>query len=206
MTLRSLLPLAACAALTLLAACGTYRPGYRYGPGPVVATTESRARVLASVVGLRRASQDVPESVEVRLRVEAPEDRAVTLDRAALRAVSADLQELPLVAFSPQGDESVSPGTAKQWTAWFGLPEGDADAVDLNGLDVRWRLRTGPQSVAEGHAKFERDALEAPYPLYSPYGHWGFGFGYGHGHWSHGHWGHGHWGHGGWHGSIGYHW
>ncbi len=177
MTHRILIP---AAALLLLSACSTYRPGFQYSPAPAVAVTESKARVLAAVEGVRRASaaDGLPESVDVRLRIEAPPDRDVTLQKEHLNAVSADLIDLPLVGFGPDGDTTVPAGTSRQFTAYFGLPE-DVD-VDLDGLAVRWRALVG-NKTADGHVNFER-VRYAYHDAYPHYGHWSFGFGHYGGH------------------------
>ena len=188
MTHRFLLPTAA---LVLLAACSTYRPGFQYSPAPAVAVTESKARVLAAVEGVRRASSadGLPESVDIRLRVEAPADRDVTLVTEHLNVVTADLIDLPLVGFGPEGNTTVAAGTVRQFTAYFGLPE-DVD-VDLGGLNLRWRAVVGTKT-ADGQVNFER-VRYAYYDPYPHYGHWSFGVGH-------------HGGHGGYGFGIGHHW
>jgi hypothetical protein len=169
----------------LLCACQTYDSRFAFEPAPHGTTVtrkdndEAAARVLASVVGVRRADSDTqrPREIETRVRVENVGQEPITFDPQSLVLVTADLVELQPTLVEPPSIPEIPPGGDATVTAYFPVPGGGGsyDARTLAGLDMRWHLRIGARPVS-GNSQFRMraDAYYAsyyyyPYPSYYGY-------------------------------------
>ena len=139
--------------LLLAAGCSQYVEGYQYVPRPALAVVApaaaqqpSPATVQASIAGIRRDHDGIPDSVEVRLRVDNTGTDAVSLDLASL-----ELSNSALLKFPPPVIRQPAPSAQSAWiVAYFPMPEGrDYDDVDLSSLQLRWQLHAGPRTVSQ---------------------------------------------------------
>jgi len=156
-----------------------YVDGYLYQPRPVVADIPATqpndpppVRAYASVVGVRYEDQkaNVPESVEVRLRLDNNGPEPISLNPTSLELTTGNLFRFgpPVVAPAPV---MLTPGESALVTAYFPFPDGKSyDDFDLDSLQLRWGLQIGPQPV-EQIADFQREYQRVYYYRDDPY--WG---------------------------------
>ncbi len=161
----------------LLVGCGTYRSGFEYQPRPASRqippdAAEPDARVLASVIGIRRDARDVPHAntIEVRLRVEATGERPVELLPESLSLVSADLKLLGAPTVEPGDPPAVEPGDRQLVTAYFPIadePETDGGGeLDVAGLNLRFAVMVGRQRHVQSISFELREREYREYPRY----------------------------------------
>lgn len=174
-TPRRLRPLAV-GALLIATGCQSTWYNARFTPAPVeaqvIAAGEplAQARVLATVLGIRRPDAEAsPQgSVEVRMMVENLGATAATLDPDWLQLVDAELHAFadPRVTPAPG---AIEPGASETYDVSFPLGEVAYGDYALSGLNLRWRVVFDERSVTAG-ANFERYQRSAAYPgYYDPY-------------------------------------
>jgi hypothetical protein len=192
------------ALLALIAGCSAYDSRYEFEPRPLevghlVAGREDRAAsVLASVVGVhkRDVEQDIPSSVELRLRVDSATDDEIRLGPASVQLFAANLAAFPEPVV-PGGELVVPPRGSGTLTAYFPFPDGKVPGpFDLEGVSARWKLDIGGRE-STGNATFSRRSHDDGYYPF------GFGFGFGVSNWSTYHHRHHHHGRGHDHGRSG---
>jgi hypothetical protein len=190
MLFRLLSPARLCFALCLpivllfLGGC-TYSPyvdGYFFLPRPVVANLPATqpsqpppVGATASVIGVRwqdrRAS--LPESIEVRLRIDNNGPWTVTFDPRYLQLSTGDLVQFPQPITEPGAPVTLGPGESTMTTAYFPFP-GDRSYAefDLRTLQLRWFVYLGQQrvqQVADFHQSY-RSYYSDDGPYYGAYG------------------------------------
>ncbi len=173
--------------LGFLAGCSSYVDGYYYMPRPVVAEIPSTqpaqpppVAAFASVVGIRREDKKllIPESVEVRMRLDNNGPPTVTFDARSLELTTGDIVRFPPPLIETSGPMVLMPGESALVTAYFPFPGGKSyDDFDLSSLQLRWASMIGPQRV-EQIANFRQDYQRYYYsdPYWGPYGYYRPGF------------------------------
>ncbi len=149
----------------VLGGCSGYDHRYVFLPGPIdveaaVPGVEGvePARTLVSVVGVRKADPKagLPESVEVRLRVENTSPVDIRFDPASLQLVSAGLERFPDPIVQPMRGVTLAPGESAQVDAWFPFRADERPTeMDLSGLNLRWTIVIEGQRVTSS-ASFQR--------------------------------------------------
>lgn len=143
---------AAMAMAATLGGCASAVTFHSYAPRPgtvVVgdaATPGDSARVLASIVAVRREDPKAgkPATVEVRMIVRNTGEGAVSLDPNAMRLVSADLLSFGAPTPPAQPSVNVSPGQESALTLYFPTPgEMRLEQFDLDSLTLTWTMRLG---------------------------------------------------------------
>jgi hypothetical protein len=168
----SALALAACAA-------GAWHP-ISYAPPivevPLASTSVlgSQVRALATILGVARAREGLPERVLASLRVENLGTVTARVPADGFGLVAGDL-----AAFGPatvRGEAApIPPSGSGLIEVWFPLPEGrGADDVDWTGLNLRFAVEFEGSRVTTG-ATFTRS--DFPYGYGEPRMHVGLGFG-----------------------------
>jgi hypothetical protein len=165
--------------VSFLAGCSSYVDGYYYMPRPVIAelpaTQPSQpppVTAFASIVGIRRQDQKaaLPESVEVRLRLDNNGPPTTTFDVRSLELTTGDLARFPPPLIQTSGPVVLMPGESALVTAYFPFPGGKSyNDFDLSSLQLRWAIMLGPQRI-EQIANF-RQEYPRYYYYYDPY--WG---------------------------------
>jgi hypothetical protein len=173
--------------VSLLMGCSPspYVEDYFYVPRPVVknmpATHPSEpptVSAFATVVGIRTADkkQSIPESIEVRLRIDNNGSQAIEFNPRSMQLTSGSLFRFPAPILESAGAVTVSSGESALVAASFPFPEGKSyKNLDLQTLILRWELRIGSKriwQVANFHRQYPRYYYD-PYWYYGePY--WGF--------------------------------
>ena len=174
-----------------LGGCSTYIEGYHFVPRPAVALVPGTQPIqpppsaaIVSVVGVRRgnSSEGVPESVEVRMRLENNGPETVVFDPKTMELLDGGLLEFPPAMLRPPQPVTLAPNQAVVIAAFFPFPPGHSYAnTDLEQLQLRWRVEVGGQEVGQV-ADFRRVIREyynpywdEPYPPYGFYGGVGVG-------------------------------
>lgn len=175
----------ALAASASLGGCSLYRPGYYFEPRPVdveVAVPDAPdaepAHILVTVFGIRRADdeQQLPESIEVRLRIENTSPYALSFDPSTLTLFSADLAQFANPIARPPGSTEALPGASAVVDAFFAFPPGTGrHDFDLSGLNLRWTIQINDTPITST-ADFVRRREYYP-DRYYPYSHFHFGLG-----------------------------
>jgi len=181
----------------LLGGCSTYIDGYHYVPRPAVALVPATqpsqpppCAAIASIVGVHREDRGagVPESVEVRMRLENNGPESVVFDPRTMELLDGGLMEFPPPVLRPAQPVALAPTQAVVVGAYFPFPPGRSyKNTDLESLQLRWRLQVAGQEVGQA-ADFRRmirtyNYYPYPYPDYPPYGVYptvgvGVGFGF----------------------------
>jgi hypothetical protein len=171
-----------------LPGCTEYLGDYQYMPRPLLAEvpptpplTAPPLAVLASVMGVHRADskQAIPESVEVRLRLDNHGPGLVTFNPQSLELTSGALVRFPPAVTSPAPPLSVPTGQSATIIAYFPFPPGQSyHHTDLESLQLRWLVQIAGQTIAQV-ANFRRvypryyydpyAGPYAPYPYAYPY-------------------------------------
>ncbi len=162
--------------LVLLMGCAPYVGGYYYEPHPGLVqipatqpTQQPTLSALATIVGIRYEDDRVhlPESVELRLRLDNTGDEPVTFDPRSMNLSSGDLLRfLPAIANPPEA-VMIPPGQSTWFVANFPFPPGTSyGQFDLSALQLRWTVQTAGKSQ-DLVIDFRRSAY--PYGYYGPY-------------------------------------
>ena len=162
--------------LAALTGCSPYYDDYRYSPRPAVAeihpTNGPRSTVataMASVIGFRRADRDrgIPDSVELRLRLENSGNDPITFDPRTLVLTSGQLVTFPPPILRAPDTITLDSGQATSLTVFFPFPP-RVDWDQFDTLVLRWIVRIRDQPVTQT-LRFRRVYVSAYY--YDPY--WG---------------------------------
>lgn len=171
--------------LLLVVGCSQapYVEGYYFSPHPALAeipaTQPSQPPPLAAyatIVGIRRPDdkQQIPFSVEVRLRLDNNGPYPVSFDPRSLDLQTGDLLEfLPVVITNP-APFTLPPGDSAVITGDFPFPDGlSYDRVNLGTLILHWYLQIGPQPIKQ-NVQFQEEIRPSyydpywyPYPVYA---------------------------------------
>lgn len=170
--------------------CSTYVEGYHYVPRPAVALVPATqpsqpppVATIVSVMGIHRAQKDIPESVEVRLRLENNGPETVVFDPRTMQLLDGGLMEMPPPILRPPTPVTIGPNQSVVVGAFFPFPPGRSyKNSDLETLQLRWRVQVGSMDVPQD-ADFRRVVRvyynpywDEPYPYPYPFlGGVGFG-------------------------------
>jgi len=157
-----------------LGGCSQYVDGYRYAPQPALVPVASSnpqehspVTTLVSVVGVRRrdAKENLPASVEIRVRLENTGSQPVLFDPGSLRLATGDLESFPPPQTLPPGPQTIGAGQVAEVRAYFPFPPGRSyDTMNLASLLLTWNLQIGQQNVPE------RTQFTLLVPVYYYYG------------------------------------
>jgi hypothetical protein len=171
--------------LMWLGGCSAYVEGYRYVPRPAVAlvpgTQPSQpppVATIVSIVGVHREdkSAGVPESVEVRMRIENNSPETVVFDPKSIELLDGGLMEFPPPIVRPPQPETLAPQQSVVVGAFFPFPPGHSyKNTDLESLELRWRIQIGGSEITQSadFRRMIRPYYYYPYPDYSPYPFYG---------------------------------
>ena len=138
-----------------------YEPGVYYEPQPALVEVVYRAAgqpqqvpltVLASVQGIRRAEAKagIPQSMEIRLRLENHGPSHVEFDPGSLELTTGALRTFPPARVQQPSPVELSPGQSQTIIADFPLPGGlDTRSPELDHLRLRWRVTINGQPVPQ---------------------------------------------------------
>jgi hypothetical protein len=171
--MRNLLSLGALLLLVSLTGCSPYLDDFDYRPRPAVSEIRSSAASqtpalvsLASVIGVHRQDKklDIPESVEIRLRLENNGPEAVVFDAKTMELTSAHLTPFPPPITRTPGSIALNVMEATTLTAFSPLPP-HPERGDLDSLTLRWIVQVGNQRLSQS-VNFQR---VYPTYYYDPY-------------------------------------
>ncbi|MBI1370648.1 MAG: hypothetical protein GC162_18580 [Planctomycetes bacterium] len=160
-----------------LAGCSTavYNTDYTYRPRPLevpmAVGDQTQVRALATIVGLRNETDAAPAAIDVRLRLDNVTDQPARFDPAALALFDAAIKQFDPPTVAPAGVQTIAPGQSATIEAAFPLPGSGLytnRGFDLDGLNLRWTVTVGSQSLSHS-ATFLRkpdETLYRPYPYY----------------------------------------
>jgi hypothetical protein len=167
-----------------LVGCSPYVDDFDYRPHPAVAEVHSSAQsqspaavAMGTVIGVHVADKklDIPESVEIRLRLENNGPEPLSFDPATMEMTSAHLQPFAPPIIHAPGTITLNSNEAATLTVFFPLPA-HSEAGDLESLTLRWIIQIGAQKLTQ-RVTFQRiyprvyydDPYWRPYYGYPPY-------------------------------------
>lgn len=173
--------IAALIGLTFLCGCSTYVGDFQYAPHPALAEIppnppdkDPPVTAFASVIGVHRADgdQDIPESVEVRFRLENNGPHTITFDPSSLQLMTGDLLAFEPPIVHPAHVVTISPSDVVMVDGFFPFPPRHSyHDIDMSALELRWREQIDGSPVTQG-TSFRR-----VYPYHYYYGpdpYWGY--------------------------------
>ena len=162
----------------------TYSPyvgGYFFVPRPAIANLPATqpsepppVSASASIIGVRWEDRkaSLPESIEVRLRLDNNGPWTVTFDPRYMQLSTGDLVQFPQPITEPAAPVTLAPGQSTLATAFFPFPGGRSyGEFDLRTLQVRWNVYLGQQrvqQVADFHQSYRSDYYDDG-PYYGAY-------------------------------------
>jgi hypothetical protein len=172
--------------LSLLAGCSDYANSFDYVPHPALVEVEPAppdkappVSALASIIGVHHLDSDreLPESVEVRLRLENNGPHTVTFDPQSLQLSTGDLLEFDPPIVRPSHSVTLAPSDVAIFDGFFPFPpRRSSDSIDMRSLQLRWHVQIDGSNVGEA-VSFRRTY---PYRYYYadpyPYPYWGPGY------------------------------
>jgi hypothetical protein len=153
---RSLFPVICVFVLAYVPGCSPYEDDFQYVPRPALAEVRSTssqqataAASLVSVIGVRREDrkEGIPESFEVRMRIENDAAEPVVFDPKTLDMTNGQLLPFPPPIVRPPGVVTVPSMRSANLTAFFPVPERRPQEGDLDSLELRWVIQIGSQKV-----------------------------------------------------------
>jgi len=139
--------------------CSQYDQDYQYSPRPALAEIPATqpqdpppVTTNATVVGVRYADEDnhLPPCVEIRMQMDNNGSDVVTFDPMSMELRNAQLFRLGPAIVRPPTSITINPSQSAYLTAYFPFPAGASyDTMDLNSLQLRWRLQIGPRPVGQ---------------------------------------------------------
>jgi hypothetical protein len=181
--------------LMAVVGCSQYDEDYQYSPRPVTAEIPATqpqdpppVAVMATVVGVRYGDEDnhIPQCVEIRLQIDNNGPDTVVFDPASMELRTAQLIRMAAPIVRPPTPITLNPSQSAYLSAYFPFPPGATYySMDLNSLQLRWKVQIGPRPVAQV-VYFTRiwapyyGPGPGPYLYYPPpplvfYGGWGWG-------------------------------
>jgi hypothetical protein len=164
--------------LSLSCGCGPYIGDYQFSPRPLLAQvpraspqTAPPLTVLASVIGVHRSDSKlaIPQSVEVRLRLENPGPGAVNFNPQTLELTNGELLRFAPPITRPPQAFTIAPGQSVLQMAYFPFPPDHCYSnTDLESLQLRWMVQVDGRNIAQV-ANFRRT-----YPRYYYYPYWSY--------------------------------
>lgn len=161
--------------LALAVGCSPYEDDFEYAPRPALVEVRSTSpqrgpavSALVSVIGIRREDRKlgVPESIEIRMRLENNGPETVVFDPRTLSLTNGRLVPFPPPIVRPPGPITLAPTQSVTLSAFFPLPRTPGHDGDLDSLELRWIAQVGTQSVSQS-ASFRR--VYPRFYYYDPY-------------------------------------
>ncbi|HTW94264.1 MAG TPA: hypothetical protein VMD30_05705 [Tepidisphaeraceae bacterium] len=173
--------------LLLALVTGCEQETYYYSPNPAIAqippTPPQQSpplTAMATVVGVVDANQKqgIPESVDVRLRLEDTGTDPISFDPRSMDLIDGSLMEFlpPRVQQTPV---TLQPTEAASVDALFPFPPGySASNTNMSSMELRWQVQIGKGAPIVQVVDFHRIyptyyEQPYPYPYYYPYGFYG---------------------------------
>jgi len=175
--------------IALLAGCSQYNYDYQYAPRPAIANIPSPntqqstppVAVQISVIGVRYddSRDNIPPSVEIRLRMDNNGPNTVTFDPHSLSLVNGELMQfMPPIVQPPQA-ATLPPATSTVYSAFFPFPTGHSYYdIDMESLQLRWLLQLDGKKVGQivdFHRYYNNYYYYDPYWDSPPYYYYGGG-------------------------------
>jgi len=139
--------------------CSQYDEDYQYTPRPVTAQIPATqpqdpppVSTMATVVGVRYGDEDnhLPQCIEVRMQMDNNGPDTVVFDPMSMELRTTQMVRLGPPIVRPPTPINLPPSQSAYLTAYFPFPGGGSyDTIDLNSLQLRWRLQIGPRPVAQ---------------------------------------------------------
>jgi hypothetical protein len=107
---------------------------------------------LASVIGVRKGDvrKGIPDSVEVRLRLDDNGSHRISFDPAPMVLTDGSLVTFPPPIVQPPDAVDMGPMQSAMLTAYFPFPRGKSyDDLDMQSLQLRWFLRIDSSKVGQ---------------------------------------------------------
>jgi hypothetical protein len=172
--------------LPLIAGCSVYVGDVSFVPHPAVADVPPTppqqtppVSAMASIIGVRydSPSEQLPSSVEVRLRVDNNGPGNVVFSPTSMELSNGELQKFPPPIVRPPDPVSLVQGQSAYVTAYFPFPPGHSlYDTDYGSFQLRWRVQIDGKIVGQG-AFFRRQYstyYDYGYGGYGPYPYWGY--------------------------------
>jgi len=167
--------------LPLICGCSSYVGDFQYVPQPALAEIppnppdkDPPVSAFASVIGVHRADrdQDIPESVEVRFRLENNGPHTITFDPESLELMTGDLLAFETPIVHPAHVVTISPSDVVMVDAFFPFaPRHSYQNTDMSSLQLRWREQIDQSPVAQS-TSFRR--IYPYHYYYGPDPYWGY--------------------------------
>jgi hypothetical protein len=153
-----------CIALCLLflasaLGCSQYVDDYYYAPRPALAEippapTEQSPPITASVsiIGIRNADHSIgiPESIEVRLRLDNNGTHRVSFNPKTLSLTDGSLNIFPPPILQPPDPATLAPTQSTMFSAFFPFPPGHSyDDMDMQSLQLRWTSQIDSRPIGQ---------------------------------------------------------
>jgi hypothetical protein len=131
---------------------------------------------MASIIGVRYDDprDQIPSSVEVRLRVDNNGPASVVFSPTTMELSNGELQRFPPAIIRPPDPVSLAQGQSAYVTAYFPFPPGHSYYdTDYSAFQLQWQVQISGKIVGQG-ANFRRVYTTyydyGPYPYdYGPY-------------------------------------
>jgi hypothetical protein len=168
-------------ALLLGAGCAS-SPYYdvRWSPAPLEVQVSSagdpgsQVRALVSVINVRKAAEDQPARVELRILLDNLGSVPAQLANEGYSLVSAELVSFGMPLVAPEGGLSVAAGSQGALDLSFPFPDGKKPSqIDWSGLNLRFAVLFPVNKVTTG-ATFSREHFR---PAYDTGPNFNIGFG-----------------------------
>jgi hypothetical protein len=145
--------------LLVLSGCSPYVEDFDYVPHPALAEIPPNppdkappVSAFATVIGIRRADRgmDIPDSVEIRFRVENNGPHTITFDPDSLSLSTGDLLDFDPPTVQPEHAVTLAPSDIAAFDAFFPFPPRHSyDNIDMRSLDLRWSEKIDGNSVGQ---------------------------------------------------------
>jgi len=164
--------------LASVAGCSPYVDDFQYTPHPAMAEVRSTSpqqapavTSLVSVIGVRREDRQegIPESIEIRMRIENDGSEPAAFDSRTLVMTNGQLVSFPPPIVRPPGPVTAPPMRSVNVTEFFPLPQRGPEGGDLDSLQLRWLIQIGDQKISQS-VNFRR--VYPRFYYYEPY--WGY--------------------------------
>jgi len=161
--MKSIAALISLSIFAFVTGCSPYYDDFQYSPRPAVVDIRTASgpqatpvTALASVIGVHREDEKdgLPESVEVRLRLENNSSQTVTFDPHSMELTSGQITMFAPPIVRAPSSIALEPMQSTALTAFFPLPPRWGDR-ELNSLILRWIVQIGNQKVSQT-ATFQR--------------------------------------------------
>jgi hypothetical protein len=170
--------------LPLIVGCSQYVGDVSFVPHPAVADIPATqpqqnppVTSMASVIGVRydNPNEQIPSSVEVRLRVDNNGPGHVVFSPTTLELSNGELQKYSPPIVRPPDPISLAQGQSAYVTAYFPFPPGHSlYDTDYSSLQLRWQVQVDGKIIGQG-AYFRRQYPSYYYDYgYGPYPYWGY--------------------------------